>query len=178
MTISKKTMKKVHIGDMIKALREERRLSQEKLADMIFVSRGTISKWEKGLASPKFEEIQLLAEQFELSLEVFAGNAVSGNQEKLKEEKIIEKHYIERTSEHLFVLYAILSILTTFIPFLFLFHLFLLTRNFKNKGRKRVIKILTSICLVINVGMSIISYANSYEIKGEIIEIERQLNSP
>ncbi len=55
------------IGRKIAALRTERGLSQEKLAEMLSVSRQSVSKWETGEALPGIDKIIELAEQFSVS---------------------------------------------------------------------------------------------------------------
>lgn len=43
----------MEIGNQIKKYRTELKLSQEELADKIFVSRQTISNWETGVSQTK-----------------------------------------------------------------------------------------------------------------------------
>ena len=45
------------MGDIIRRTREEKGISQEKLAEYVGVSRQAVSKWEKGLALPTAENI-------------------------------------------------------------------------------------------------------------------------
>lgn len=45
-------MSRTRIGDLIRAERERRGLSQEQLARLLPCHRGLISKWERGLAEP------------------------------------------------------------------------------------------------------------------------------
>lgn len=44
----------------IKELRLEKKLSQEQLANMIFVSRTTITKWENGKSVPDPDKYELI----------------------------------------------------------------------------------------------------------------------
>lgn len=54
------------LGENIKALRKERGYSQETLAQQLNVVRQTISKWEKGLSVPDAEQLEHIAELFEV----------------------------------------------------------------------------------------------------------------
>lgn len=45
------------IADLIRQVREEKGISQEKLAEYVGVSRQAVSKWEKGLTLPTAENI-------------------------------------------------------------------------------------------------------------------------
>jgi transcriptional regulator with XRE-family HTH domain len=51
------------------ALRKQKGLSQEELANHLEVTRQTVSKWELGDSTPDLEKLVLLAELFEISLD-------------------------------------------------------------------------------------------------------------
>ena len=50
--------------DRLKELRKERGLSQQDLADEIFVSRSAVAKWENGLGYPDKANLETLCERF------------------------------------------------------------------------------------------------------------------
>jgi len=52
------------LGDRITALRLEKHISQQTLAGMLYVTQGTVSKWEKGLRYPDVNMIRRMAEHF------------------------------------------------------------------------------------------------------------------
>ena len=52
------------IGDIIKALREEKKISQSKLGEMLGVSRQTIYNWEIGKNSPTADKIEMMCKIF------------------------------------------------------------------------------------------------------------------
>lgn len=51
--------------DNLKRLRTEKELTQAQLAEMLFVSRSTVAKWENGLGLPNPESMAALEELFE-----------------------------------------------------------------------------------------------------------------
>lgn len=55
------------IGDQIQCLRVKHGLTQERLAEMLEVSRQSVSKWELGQAMPDVEKIIRMSELFEVS---------------------------------------------------------------------------------------------------------------
>ena len=57
------------LGETIYRLRTEKSLSQGDLAEMLEVSRQSISKWENNSAVPDLEKIIRLSEIFEVSLD-------------------------------------------------------------------------------------------------------------
>ena len=63
------------IGERLLRLRKERNLSQEELANVLDVSRQTISKWETDQSTPDFDKIIPLCEYFGItSDELLTGN--------------------------------------------------------------------------------------------------------
>lgn len=56
------------IGENIKRLREERRLTQEKVADVLGVSFQAVSSWERDEYRPDIEKLVRLAELFDVSV--------------------------------------------------------------------------------------------------------------
>lgn len=72
------------IGKLINQLRKEKGLTQEKLADMIPISREAISKWERNVSIPDINSLQRLSEIFDVTInELLAGEKI--NKENKKE---------------------------------------------------------------------------------------------
>ncbi|MBQ7874128.1 MAG: helix-turn-helix transcriptional regulator [Oscillospiraceae bacterium] len=72
----------MEIGKQIKKYRTEQKLSQDELADKIFVTRQTISNWENDKNYPDIKSLVMLSSLFGVSLDVL----VKGDLEKMKEE--------------------------------------------------------------------------------------------
>ena len=66
------TMKQ--ISTVIKEKRKELHLTQQNVADALFVDRGTVSKWERDKGSPDILQIQKLAELFETTADELLEN--------------------------------------------------------------------------------------------------------
>lgn len=65
-------------GAMIRELREQRRMTQAELAERLFVSDKTVSKWENGKGYPDISLLEPIAEVFGVSVtELLSGKAVS-----------------------------------------------------------------------------------------------------
>ena len=106
------------LGDNIQKLRKELKLSQEQLAEMIDVTRQTISNWELGETSPNPEQLKLLSKALNVSVDELLNNDVKSviidkvsNTEKLA--GIIIK--ILKVIGILFVTYFIIGILAIFL---------------------------------------------------------------
>ena len=64
-------------GQTIQMLREKRGLTQKQLAELLFVSDKTISKWETGKGLPDITLLEPLAQALHVSLpELFSGATV------------------------------------------------------------------------------------------------------
>ena len=72
----------MELGKQIRKYRIEGNLSQEELADKVFVSRQTISNWENDKNYPDINSLVLMSEVFHVSLDVL----VKGDLERMKKE--------------------------------------------------------------------------------------------
>jgi len=91
-------MKKIKIGECIKELRVNKRVSQETLADVCGVSMQAVSKWENGQSYPDISILPVLAEYFNVSLDMLlTGAAENMEAEKLSREK--DGHILELLQE-------------------------------------------------------------------------------
>jgi len=64
------------INEQIRALRRERKMTQEQLAEAVGVSAAAVSKWESGLSVPEISMMIALADYFEVSLDMLVGYEV------------------------------------------------------------------------------------------------------
>lgn len=89
--------------DKLKKLRKERGISQQRLAEEIFVSRSAVAKWENGLGLPCKESLDLLCSYFGVTREDFATDE--------PEALVVEKN---RT------IHRLITVFITFVAVLFL----------------------------------------------------------
>lgn len=93
----------MEIGKQIKKYRTEQKLSQDDLADKVYVTRQTISNWENDRNYPDIRSLVLLSNVFGISLDIL----VKGDLEQMKEEiKAEDIHKFKRDSR----VYAVLLI--------------------------------------------------------------------
>lgn len=64
------------LGENIYNLRKQNKLSQEQLAEMINVTRQTISNWELGETSPNPEQLKLLSSVLNVSVDELLNNDI------------------------------------------------------------------------------------------------------
>ena len=96
--------------DVLKQARKEKNISQQELADAIFVSRSAIAKWENGLGLPNEDSLELLMEYFNVDREYFFP--------EIKPEEMVEKNIKIRKREIISnIAFAALSIIA--IVFMF-----------------------------------------------------------
>ena len=60
--------------DMIRELRTKHGLSQEELAEKVFVTRQAVSRWENGETIPNTETLKLLSKLFDVSINTLLGS--------------------------------------------------------------------------------------------------------
>ena len=60
--------------DVILGLRTKRGLSQDELAERIFVTRQAVSRWENGETVPNTETLKLLSKEFDVSINTLLGS--------------------------------------------------------------------------------------------------------
>lgn len=59
----------MEFGEKLQLLRKERGLTQEELAEQLFVSRAAVSKWESGRGYPGIDSLKAIAKYFSVSLD-------------------------------------------------------------------------------------------------------------
>ena len=84
----------MNFADKLKELRQEKGVSQAKLAEEIFVSRSAVAKWENGLGIPNEESLKLLATYFEISEEQLLENKENEQILVSKNQTIADQHNI------------------------------------------------------------------------------------
>lgn len=59
----------MNFSENLKIIRNEKQLTQEKLAELLSVSRQAVSKWESGQGYPEIDKLVKLSDLFEISLD-------------------------------------------------------------------------------------------------------------
>ena len=60
--------------DVLLQLRTQKGLSQEKLAEQVFVTRQAVSRWETGETTPNTETLKRLSDLFDVSINTLLGS--------------------------------------------------------------------------------------------------------
>ena len=80
------------IGSRIQALRKERGMSQEELANKLSVSRQTVSQWETGQTAPSIDNIYTLKNIFGVSFDALMSERQTESPQKAPAAVIPHKH--------------------------------------------------------------------------------------
>lgn len=83
----------MELGNQIKKYRSELQISQEQLADRIYVSRQTISNWENEKSYPDVNSLILLSEVFQTSIDKLIKGDIEIMKEKINEQEIEKLNY-------------------------------------------------------------------------------------
>lgn len=101
--------KKNKTGEFIKKLRDEQKLSQYELAEMIPIGREAISKWERGKTKPSKQCVNRLSEIFKVSIEEILSGERAKNYKSLLFDLYNEKNKLQQIIKILFLNMFILS---------------------------------------------------------------------
>lgn len=120
-------MKKDKVSQFIQQLRKENDMTQQNLADKLFISDKTISKWERGISIPDIFMIEKLSEIFNISVLEFMNG--ERNSEAINNKGLVDEILIESVKEennkvkhkNNIIKYLILIVVLFFILFLLIF---------------------------------------------------------
>lgn len=113
------------IGTFIAAERKAKKLTQAKLAEKIFVSEKTISKWENGNGIPDTNTLPKLCEVFGVTMnELLNGERISSEEyaNKAESELLKLQKEKEQSDKRLLVAEIVIGSITT-LAFLFMFEI-------------------------------------------------------
>ena len=65
---------KMEAKDILLQLRTQKGLSQEELAEKVFVTRQAVSRWENGETTPNVDTLKLLSQFFDVSINTLLGS--------------------------------------------------------------------------------------------------------
>ena len=98
----------MNLGTQIKKYRSALELSQEELAEKIFVTRQSVSNWENNKTYPDIKSLLMLSELFEISVDELIKGDVNAMKKEIKEQ---ERAEFRRDSTVYMGLYAMTLVL-------------------------------------------------------------------
>ncbi len=106
----------MELSTQVKKYRTELKLSQEELAEKVYVTRQTVSNWENGKSYPDIHSLLLLSSLFDVSLD----QLIKGDIETMK--KIVDEQEIKKFNHYgtIFTVHFILLILLAVPLFMWL----------------------------------------------------------
>ena len=104
----------MELGNQIKKYRSELQLSQDQLAEHIYVSRQTISNWENEKSYPDVNSLVLLSEVFKTSIDNLIKGDIENMKEKINEQEIKKFNYYG----NIFTVHLVITLLSA-VPLFF-----------------------------------------------------------
>ena len=90
----------MEIGNQIKALRTERGITQEALADKLGVSSQAVSKWERNVTVPDIQLLPLLSAYFGVTIDELFALSDEARMERVQnmlwDERVLDRAAVER----------------------------------------------------------------------------------
>lgn len=100
----------MELGKQIKRLRNDFEMSQDTLAERVFVSRQTISNWENDKSYPDVNSLLLLSEVFAVSIDQLIKGDIKEMKEQIKAEDREQFKKVSRIFTVLFVAIIVLPV--------------------------------------------------------------------
>ena len=94
----------MEVGNQIKKYRQSIKLTQEELAEKIYVTRQTVSNWERGKNYPDLNSLIMLCDLFNISLDIL----VKGDVIEMKKQVVQDVRKFKRDT----VIFTVLMIVT------------------------------------------------------------------
>ncbi len=116
------------IGKFLQELRIKKGYSQEKIADLLFVTRQVVSKWERGKSLPNYEMLASICKLYDIS----ANEILAGEKSNAKNKELIENVAVEVLKDRNIRLKKLSIMFTTIVGILlilFLSYYFISTYN-------------------------------------------------
>ena len=102
----------MEFNEKLQELRKQKGLTQEELAEILFVSRAAVSKWESGRGTPSIDSLKAVSKLFSVSIDdLLSGDALLTIAEKDSNDK---QQYLK---EKIFGLLDISVAVLLFMPF-------------------------------------------------------------
>ena len=85
------------IGKFIAELRKEKNVTQQQLADTLYVTRESVSKWERGVNTPEVPSLVIMSKFFNVSVnELIAGERLTKDNKEKIENVALNSFYANR----------------------------------------------------------------------------------
>ena len=106
-------MRSLEFNEKLQQLRKQKNLTQEELAQILFVSRAAVSKWESGRGYPSIDSLKAISKAFNVTIdELLSGDQLIMIAEEDKKENVIALRGL---------LYGLLDVMTFIFVFIPLF---------------------------------------------------------
>lgn len=108
------------LGEKLLKLRKKKGLSQEEVADILHVTRQTVSKWETDQSMPDFDKVVPICNLYEISTEELFHDEVSTvreGEEVLEENTILDQNYNHKKA--LFTTIAVMLYILSVVVIIF-----------------------------------------------------------
>ena len=99
----------MQLGKHIKQLRHEKSLSQEKLAEIVYVSRQTISNWENDKSYPDINSLVLLSQVLDVTIDQLIKEDIEMMEEQINQDDIRKFGYLSN-------IFAVMMLITIITP--------------------------------------------------------------
>lgn len=166
------------LAEQLKASREKMGLSQSDVATRLNITRQSISKWENGKGYPDLDNLVLLSEVYEVSIDELLkeNNALKKKIEANNDLIEIKKRRLERLQrldleakpkDDSFLL-LVLSLASCWVPILgVVLPIFILKMNKTTNAHYKLVKVISICCLLVSIYNTVLIANNMFFHYGE-----------
>ena len=117
----------MNLDEKIKKIRKDNKMSQDDIAEILNVTRQTISNWENGKNYPDIETLVKISDKFNISLDIL----LKENMNMVKE---IDKN-VKDTKKYKTILKVIMSILIFLIVIFIIYNFMYFNSNYRIENK-------------------------------------------
>lgn len=166
------------LAEQLKASREKMGLSQTDVANRLHITRQSISKWENGKGYPDLDNLVLLSEVYEVSIdELLKENdalkkKIEANNDliEINKKRLDRLHTLEpeiKPKDDSFLL-LVLSLASCWVPILgVILPIFILKMNKATNAHYKLVKVISICCLLVSIYNTVLIANNMFFHYGE-----------
>jgi len=155
---------KMMLAEKLKKCRLEKQYSQGDVADQLNISRQAISKWENGWTTPDLDNLKLLSQLYDISIDELLNESITDFSKTNELLNTIE-HNVEKKNSAIsneVLIFMSLSIVSCILPPIgIIVNAWLLLKT-RNKKNYLLVKVLCIICILICIYNNVIIVNNLF----------------
>ena len=107
------------LGEKLLSLRKKKGLSQEEVADLLHVTRQTVSKWETDQSTPDFDKVVPICKLYDISTEELFGEVAVSEKEVINSSNDVVNYREYNQKKALYTTLAVMLYILSIVVIIF-----------------------------------------------------------